>query len=452
MNLLITNPREIQSYVILRCLRDCAQRIVVTEGGDAISAGGFEGMTAFSRFVDARYTVPHFATAWLAGRLDDSISNSEDEEAYIQRLEEICRLERIDVIFPSLDPEVYLLAKNKQRFADQGVLVVVPDSEILRVPLDKGLTMKVATRVGFPCPYTFFPDSVDDLAHIIRDSQPPWIVKPRLSVHGYGMVVVKDAAELRAAYEKVHSRQQAPIVQEYIEGDQRQNYYLTIDRDGRILTMLAPRVTRTHRWGSHRVAAKRAVSASDAPYAAEVRSLVKELGLWGGYTVQTKIDPRDGKPKLMEINARLGHHVWWRTGLGVNEPRILLQVARGEKPTGKMQFPDGVLLLDPNFDLVELYPQVVSALATGARRLIGRGRRQSAARDEHATPGLMELLRLHARDYLNLQPKVFCPEVSSLLTDPYPCLKLYWSQLRVLNARYLERLTRAFRRNGSPAT
>jgi len=40
--------------------------------------------------------------------------NTEAVEAYIQRIEEICRIEHFDVVYPSLDPEVYLFAK-KQR-------------------------------------------------------------------------------------------------------------------------------------------------------------------------------------------------------------------------------------------------------------------------------------------------------------------------------------------------
>ena len=44
-----------------------------------------------------------------------------------------------------------------------------------------------------------------------------------------------------------------------------------------------------------------------------------------------RIDPRDGQPKLMEINPRLGIKLWYRTELGINEPMMCLQIARGEK-------------------------------------------------------------------------------------------------------------------------
>jgi carbamoylphosphate synthase large subunit len=138
-------------------------------------------MAVFSRFVDARYKVPHFAGEWLAGRLADG--NGEAEEAYIQRIEEICRLEKVDVIFPSLDPEVYLFAKNKQRLAEQGILTVVADPEVIRIPMDKALTTRWRNAWGSraPGPGSRIPGGCG--AHSL-ESSPPWIVKPRFTATG----------------------------------------------------------------------------------------------------------------------------------------------------------------------------------------------------------------------------------------------------------------------------
>jgi hypothetical protein len=94
------------------------------------------------------------------------------------------------------------------------------------------------------------------------------------------------------------------------------------------------------------VSSKSAVSASTGPYVEELRALLRELGLWGGYTIQTQIDPRDGQPKLLEINPRFGQHLWWRTGLGVNEPQICRSSRVGKRPR-KLPVPGRCLLLDP---------------------------------------------------------------------------------------------------------
>ena len=199
MNLLITNSHEFQAYLIAYSLRAEADRIIITEGGESVVTTGFRGMLPYSRFVDARHTVPHFANDWLAGRLDDK--NTEAEEAYIQRIEHICALEQVDTIFPSLDPEVYLFAKNKERLWDKGILSVVPEPEVIRVPMDKALTIQAAQRVGFPCPKTYFPVSDNDIDRITAESTPPWIVKPRFSAHGAHIVYVGEPAELHEPHQ-----------------------------------------------------------------------------------------------------------------------------------------------------------------------------------------------------------------------------------------------------------
>lgn len=424
MNILITNSQEVQAYVILCALRSTAKRIVITEGGNSVVSPSTKGMASFSRFVDARYEVPKFADDWLAGRHQSE--NTLGEEAYVRRIEYICRTEKIDVIFPSLDPEVYVFAKNKKRFSNRGILTVVPDPEVIAIPMDKALTVLAAQRAGFPCPKTWFPESTADLMRVIRDSERPWIVKPRFTAHGVDMVFVDQPEELQSAFEKVHASHASPIVQEFIEGGIRQNYYVTVDRDGAILSLLAPKVVRTFHQG-FRVRSKTCISASTAPHLTELRNLLHQLGLWGGYTVQTHIDPRDGIPKLLEINARLGQHLWWRTGLGVNEPMILIDLARGRQATGKFEFSDGVIMLDPYHDVFFLYTNLIEATFRVARRIASQIRHAAPAADiETRSVRIIDILRLYRRDYLNGKPKLLCPEVANLFVDPWPCIRVFW--------------------------
>ena len=81
---------------------------------------------------------------------------------------------------------------------------------------------------------------------------------------------------------------------------------------------------------------------------------MREIGAWGGFTCQTKTDARDGVPKLLEINGRLGMRTWFRTEAGVNEPLLLLRLARGEPIHTVTHFPQGALVFEPIEDLLEL--------------------------------------------------------------------------------------------------
>ena len=243
MNLLLTNAQEIQAYIIARCLRHAFKRIVVTTGPSFIGGSAFPGLAAFSRLVDARYEVPQCSSDWLAGRI--SRTNSRDEEVYVRQIEEICVTESIDVIFPSLDPEVYLFAKNKKRLAINGVLCVVPDQELLEVPSNKALTIRAAQQVGFPTPKTFFPVCRSDLDQVIAGSEAPWVLKPRYGAHQFLLTFAQNVEELRAGFDQINRLQPRPLVQQWVPGEKGQNYYVMLDRKSEILSILCAQVVRS---------------------------------------------------------------------------------------------------------------------------------------------------------------------------------------------------------------
>jgi predicted ATP-grasp superfamily ATP-dependent carboligase len=71
--------------------------------------------------------------------------------------------------------------------------------------------------------------------------------------------------------------------------------------------------------------------------------LLKALDWFGVAMVEFKLDPRDGIPKLMEINPRFWGSLALAIAAGVNFPLLLLRMSRGEDvepietyQTGKM--------------------------------------------------------------------------------------------------------------------
>src|SRR4026207_47349 len=163
MNLLVTNTRNAQSYAIIRALRPFAKKIVATMEGDKRLTARLSH-AANSRLVDKRYYTPSPEADWRAGRIQKE--NSESEAAYIQAILEICEKEKIDTIFPSFDPHVYVFSKNKELFQGRGILIPVPEYEVVITPLDKYRTIKAAQDVGFPCPRTYLPESESEARRI----------------------------------------------------------------------------------------------------------------------------------------------------------------------------------------------------------------------------------------------------------------------------------------------
>lgn len=350
MNLLITNTHTAQSYAILRALRPYANRVVAT----MIGTNRWKARTAHtanSRYVDARYYTSNPSGDWLAGLLQET--NTENEEAYVRRIEEICDRERIDTIFPSSDGEVYVFSKNKPRFAKRGVMCVVQDYKALAIPLDKFETNQAAKRAGLPVPDAIIPESPEQIRSFAERVDPPWLVKPRCTYGGIGTKIVRRREDLEPTYYLTAKRQARPMLQEFIPGRVKESIYLLTDHQACIRSFVRTEVVKNRlRLVEDSISAFR--MSVDSPYLLQVQALMREIGVWGGFTFQSKVDSRDGVTKLLEINPRLGKHLWTRTLAGINEPLLLVKAAQGEAIETVTNIPAGALVFEPIETLLEL--------------------------------------------------------------------------------------------------
>ncbi len=337
MNLLVTNTRNAQAYAIIRALRPHAQKIVVTMYGRNRLVARLSH-AANSRLVDKRYYVPSPVEDWRAGRIQKE--NTEREEAYIQAVLRICEREKIDTIFPSFDPQVYVFSKNKESFERRGVLIPIPDYETVIIPLDKYRTIKAAEDVGFPCPKTYIPESEEDLKKIAMELGFPLLVKRRFTAGGRGMHLVTDLSELIDKARLGGGEHDRPLIQEYIPGRHRQSLFLTLDKNGELKMIFCRRVL------CH-LGRFRDTLVLDSPtshvYVTHAARMIQKLGWWGGITVQTKLDSRDNTPKLMEINPRIRQGLGERIQAGINEPLMILKIARGEEVEPVREYPVGLI-------------------------------------------------------------------------------------------------------------
>jgi predicted ATP-grasp superfamily ATP-dependent carboligase len=421
MRLLVTNTRTGQAYAIIRSLRPHAEWI----SAEMYGSNRFTALTstgALSRLVDRRYVVPSPEIDWSAGMIQPE--NTDREEAYVQAIEAICCRDRIDTIFPSYDPQVYILAKNRERLGKLGVRVLAPDYETLLTLLDKSRTLEMARKAGFPHPRTFRADE-HDLEHIAREIDPPWVVRPTVSARSRGMAVVRNHEDLAPTVSRLQEEHRDLIIQEYIPGQLKQNFYMTIGRDHQVLSVIAPRVLRT----SHRVYRNSSAAVlfrHEHEYLDQVKDLVKPLKWHGGLTVQTKIDARDGSLKLMEINPRLGSHTWYTTEMGIDTPLMCYRSYNGEHVEAVSTYPGETLMLEPFEDFIGLFFNVFDRLAYRVRRVMG-GRTTDDTAAPASIPSTLGTLR---HDYFGPHDKAYMPQFRYGLSDPMVFLMKSWAVLR----------------------
>jgi biotin carboxylase len=425
MNLLVTNTRNSQAYAIIRALRPYANKIVATMEGDNRFFDWFSH-AARSRLVDKRYFTPSPAADWKAGRIQRE--NTEKEKRYVQAILRICEEEEIDTIFPSYDPHVYVLSKNKESFKKLGILIPVPDFDVVITPLDKYRTVKAAEKVGFPCPKTRLPESEDDLERIADEIGFPLLIKPRFTASGRGTTAVRDFSELSETIRLIVKSCGMPLLQEFIPGDQGDYITLLLDRRGELKMVYQKRFLLYFRRGTF---AKYRESITPTGYGIQASRLLKDLGWWGSSQVEVKIDARDNTPKLMEINPRFGSGLMEIVALGINAPWMCLKVARGEEVKSVLNYPVAIHLR-PVEDALLLMLQL-SSLVISKYQTVVRGKLLFDPFNAPTT--FKELVWWYKGIYTNDKEKVFDFTFKDFFQDPVVSV-MAWCQFvaRVLQS------------------
>lgn len=74
---------------------------------------------------------------------------SMNDPLYLDKILDICKNEKIDAIFTLIDPEISLIAENKKKFLDIGVVPLVSDYELVELALDKYKMFKYLNENGY---------------------------------------------------------------------------------------------------------------------------------------------------------------------------------------------------------------------------------------------------------------------------------------------------------------
>ena len=74
-----------------------------------------------------------------------------DHKDYIKTLLDICKKEKIDCIFSLIDPELSLIAKNKNKFLEIGVTPLISNYDVVELAFDKYKMYKYLDLNGYKC-------------------------------------------------------------------------------------------------------------------------------------------------------------------------------------------------------------------------------------------------------------------------------------------------------------
>ena len=249
-------------------------------------------------------------------------------DEFLDFLENELKKEKYDVLITPEESTLLLIAKNINRFEGLTRFPFAGHNLIAKAS-DKSEVVKIAKSRGIPVPETIFIKDINELERKTANITFPAVIKPRISSGSYGIKYVNNKDELLSAYKEVHSKYPFPLIQEYIpQGGDAFGVSCLFDRGVKLKAVFVHKRLREYPITGGPSTLRESV----------VNDEVKELGVkllsamkWFGVAmVEFKVDPRDNKPKLMEINPRFWGSLPLAIYSGVDFPYLLYKIAMGE--------------------------------------------------------------------------------------------------------------------------
>lgn len=263
-----------------------------------LSSGGRRGallqiLRGVQQKDDSMVIVTDASELSAAGRLADyfELVPRIQHPDFIPRILEICRKYKVDTVVPTIDTELEILARNRDKFAAIGVDVLVSVPDVIQLSSDKWKFNSWLEKNDFPAIETF------EIEGFTQDMiSGPVVAKPRGGSSSIGVFQAENAAKL-----DLNRLTADYIIQEQIEGVE-----VTIDfavsRNGQFLGAV-PRKRIEVRGGE----VSKGVTIQHHGLEDFARRFAEALpGAYGVLNVQVFLNEQTGEFRVLELNARVG--------------------------------------------------------------------------------------------------------------------------------------------------
>lgn len=239
------------------------------------------------------------------------------------------------VLFPASDGAAQFIADQEQALKDHFIFSS-PDAVCIGKTQHKRELIEIAGSLGIPVPETYFPTDLSELADIAHRVSYPLIVKPVYSPDWKRPAITSVFGRVKAL--KVFGPQQLVeqcgtlislkstfMIQEIVPGpDENLITFLGyVSHDGQVLAGCVRKKLRQFPPAFGYCCLTESVNDPEI-FDLSVK-LLRSLDYRGIGCVEFKRDPRDGKPKLIEINTRAVRTSMLAIAAGVDFPRIAYQ-------------------------------------------------------------------------------------------------------------------------------
>lgn len=234
------------------------------------------------------------------------------DPSYIPKLLEICKKEKIDAITTLIDPEIAILAANREAFEALGITVLVPYKETAELCFDKYEMAKYLVKQGIPTIQTYGSFVEFKTAYDSGKIKLPVFVKPRTGSGSVGARRV-DTYEM---LEEVTASDPSLIIQELMTGtDMDADIYVDTVSHEPVAIFSKKKISTTIG------GANKTISFKDERLFSFVKNSLKSFRFHG--PLDMDLFYQDGQYYLSEINPRFGGAYLHAYGAGVDFPALI---------------------------------------------------------------------------------------------------------------------------------
>ena len=240
------------------------------------------------------------------------------EEGYIEEVLQICRENNVGLVVSLIDPELALLAENKPKFDEIGVLLNTSTPETISAAFDKQQTQDFLRDNQFPYIPTF--SDLEACQASLQEGKLhfPLFAKP---VNGSGSLHI-EKIENDKQLVSYCSKYPGYVIQEYMEG-----YEIGVDVYVDLISGQPVHLFMKRKLKMRAGETDKSVSFKNDALQALILDFAEKFQLRGANDID--VFERDGKFYISEVNPRFGGGYLHAYECGVNFPKCLINNMNG---------------------------------------------------------------------------------------------------------------------------